>query len=68
MGVKECELLEACGFFRRYRNELVPVCRRAIELYCRGSMQSGCARKAYRTRTWLMPQDSMMPSGTMLLE
>ena len=64
--MSECELLEACGFFQKYRNTLNLACRGFIKTYCQGPRMDECARKEYRIKHGTPPDDEMLPSGQML--
>jgi len=63
----ECELLNKCGFFKKYMSSQEAACRGFISLYCRGSKMSGCKRKEYRqTHNGAPPPDDMLPNGKIL--
>ena len=64
----QCELLEKCGFFLKYRNTLNLACRGFIKTYCEGEKMDECKRKAYRLQHGQAPADDMMPSGQMMPE
>jgi hypothetical protein len=59
----ECELLETCGFFKKYNDSLDLACRGFIKSYCKGDKMDDCARKIYRNTHGEPPHDDMMPSG-----
>ncbi len=59
----ECELLETCGFFKKYEDSLDLACRGFIKSYCKGEKMDECARKIYRREHGQPPHDDMMPSG-----
>ncbi|GAB6094802.1 hypothetical protein JCM14469_10540 [Desulfatiferula olefinivorans] len=61
----ECELLDSCGFFRKYMNSHEAACKGLIAMYCRGPKQAGCKRKEYRTKHGKPPVDEMLPNGAM---
>lgn len=62
----DCELLETCGFFRKYQDSLDLACRGFIKSYCKGPKMDECARKKYRQEHGGPPEDDMMPSGQMM--
>lgn len=59
----ECELLDKCGFFRKYQDSLNLACRGFIRTYCKGELMNSCERKKYRQQHGVAPEDDMMPSG-----
>lgn len=59
----ECELLDKCGFFKKYESSLDLACRGFIKSYCKGGKMDECVRKKYRTDHGTPPHDDMMPSG-----
>ena len=61
--MKECELLQSCGFFKRYSTMEDPIRRRVIRQFCKGPMMEQCARKRYHRDHGEPPPDEMMPSG-----
>jgi len=63
-----CELLEKCGFFKKYEQSKAAACKGFISLYCRGPKMMECQRKAYRQKHGAPPPDNMMPSGQMTVE
>lgn len=64
----QCELLDKCGFFRKYRDTLNLACRGFIKTYCEGDKMDECARKKHRMKHGVAPDDDMMPSGQMMPE
>jgi len=58
-----CELLETCGFFKKYEDSLDLACRGFIKAYCNGDKMDLCSRKLYRAEHGKPPHDDMMPSG-----
>ncbi len=62
----KCELLEQCGFFRKYRDTLNLACRGFIKTFCEGERMDACKRKEYRLKHGTPPPDDMMPSGQMV--
>lgn len=61
-----CELLEKCGFFKKYQETKDLACKGFIREYCNGSRMSECKRKKYREEHGEAPSDDMMPSGHMM--
>jgi hypothetical protein len=60
---EECELLEKCGFFKKFQNINELACRGFINRYCKGSDMNRCKRKEYRQKYGAPPTDDMMPNG-----
>lgn len=63
-----CELLETCGFFKKYKVIDDLVCEELIATYCKGPKMNECKRKQYRTDQGLLPSDDMLPTGEMIAE
>lgn len=61
--MEHCDLLEKCGFFQRYQNDLDLACRGFIKTYCKGPKMDDCKRKAYRAAHGAPPHDDMLPTG-----
>jgi hypothetical protein len=59
----ECELLQQCGFFKKYQAKQEAACQVFIMLYCRGSKMNECERKKFRTSYGAPPPDNMLPNG-----
>jgi hypothetical protein len=59
----KCELLEKCGFFKKYQNTIDLACRGFIKRYCNGNMMNECKRMEYRNQHGVPPSEDMMPSG-----
>ena len=59
----ECELLETCGFFRKYQESKELACKGFIRQYCQGEKMAQCERKKYRAEHGTPPPDDMMPNG-----
>jgi hypothetical protein len=66
MNGNECELLEECGFFKKYRQYDDEACEELIAQYCKGSMKAGCKRKEYRNKNGHPPPADMLPDGEMI--
>ncbi len=64
---EECELLETCGFFKKYQAMKDLACKGFIKLYCRGPKKEICKRKQYRAEHRELPSDDMLPSGDMIV-
>lgn len=62
----ECELLDKCGFFKKYEQSLDLACRGFIKSYCKGELMDECSRKKHRAEHGTPPDDNMMPSGQMM--
>jgi len=62
----DCDLLDKCGFFKKYQDSLDLACRGFIKTYCRGGQMDECARKKHRAEHGAPPEDDMMPSGQMI--
>jgi hypothetical protein len=63
----ECELLDKCGFFKKFMSSQEAACCGFISLYCRGSKMTDCQRKAYRKAHGSPPPDNMLPNGKMMV-
>lgn len=63
---QECELLETCGFFKKYQATKDLVCKGFIQQYCCGPKMNECKRKQYRQEHGSPPSDDMMPTGHMV--
>lgn len=61
-----CELLEKCGFFKKYQESQNMACRSFIRSYCNGPQKNECERKKFREKNGVPPDDDMMPSGQMI--
>lgn len=61
---KSCEMLENCGFFRKYGELNILACNGLIKMYCRGDRQYECVRRQYRMEHGVPPPDDMLPNGT----
>ena len=66
MQEKECELLESCGYFKKYQNTKELACKGFMQKYCKGSAMNECKRKEYRLKNGVPPSDDMLPSGKMV--
>lgn len=62
----ECDLLETCGFFKKYQGTLDMACRGFIKTFCTGERMNECKRKAYRLEHGQPPIDHMLPSGQIM--
>lgn len=62
----ECELLDGCGFFKKYMDTNEMICQGFIQRYCKGSRMESCERKKYRKEHGEPPVDDMMPNGRMM--
>lgn len=56
----ECELLETCGFFRKYQSSLDLACRGFIKSYCKGAKMDDCERKRHRRENGVPPVDVLI--------
>jgi major membrane immunogen (membrane-anchored lipoprotein) len=65
--VEECELLDKCGFFKKYQTTKDLACKGFMRQYCRGPKMNECIRKEYRQKHGTPPSDDMMPSGQMFV-
>lgn len=64
----ECELLETCGFFKKYNDTLNLACRGFVKTYCKGPKMDECLRKEYRLKNGHPPTDAMLPTGQKMPE
>jgi hypothetical protein len=46
--MSDCELLETCGFFKKYKSSLEMACRGFLKTYCHGDQMNECKRKEFR--------------------
>lgn len=60
----ECEMLDRCGFFRKYLSTDSLGCNWFLQQYCRGSRINECRRKQYFDKYGGPPSDDMMPTGS----
>ena len=58
-----CELLEHCGFFKKYKGSKNLMCAGFVKKFCHGEKMDECKRKQYRMQHGKPPEDDMMPSG-----
>ncbi len=63
---QQCELLENCGFFKKYNTTKELACRGFIRKYCMGPLMNECKRKEYLAANGVPPVEDMMPSGQMI--
>jgi hypothetical protein len=62
--MEQCDRLEGCGFFKKYRDRHVVACAQLIEEYCNDSEKSkSCARKKIFEKTGAPPPDDILPNG-----
>jgi len=66
--MSDCELLETCGFFKKYSGSLDLACKGFLKAYCHGPKMDECKRKEYRKAHNQPPHDDMLPSGQMMPE
>lgn len=66
--IYECELLEKCGFFKKYATAKELACKGFILQYCKGPKMDRCKRKEYRLKHGVPPSDDMLPSGQMIVK
>ena len=64
--MKDCDLLEKCGFFKKYQLTKELACKGFIRQFCQGEHQNTCQRKAYRLEHGTPPPEDMMPNGAMV--
>jgi hypothetical protein len=64
--MKECYLLEKCGFFNKYDGSGEVNCQEFIKDYCKGESMQICKRLQYRNQYGVAPSDDMMPTGAMM--
>jgi hypothetical protein len=64
--MKECYLLERCGFFNKYSAHPEVNCQEFIDQYCKGEKMNECKRLQYRNQYGVAPSDDMMPNGLMI--
>lgn len=64
--MQNCNLLDTCGFFRKYKSSQSAACNAFVQDYCHGDKQDKCKRKEYRKKHGEPPADNMLPVGGML--
>ncbi|MBU1086291.1 MAG: hypothetical protein KKD05_02100 [Candidatus Omnitrophica bacterium] len=64
---KECESIEKCGFFKKYKETKALACRGFVRRYCKGPQQNECKRKKYSQEHGTPPSNDMMPNGQMIV-
>jgi len=64
--MKECFLLEKCGFFNKYNCSGEINCQEFIDIYCKGEKKPECKRLQYHNHYGVAPSAEMMPNGIML--
>ncbi|MDH3998425.1 MAG: hypothetical protein OET90_06260 [Desulfuromonadales bacterium] len=64
--MNDCELLDVCGFFKKYNDTINLACRGFVKTYCRGDKMNECERKKYRLEHGAPPADDMLPTGQMM--
>ena len=65
--VINCQLLDKCTFYNRYKSSEDPVYKKLIASYCNGSMMYMCRRRKYYNRHGYPPAKNMTPRGYKLL-
>ena len=58
-----CELLDVCGFFKKYQHVKETACKGFINMYCNGPKMDECMRKKYRMEHGVAPPDDMLTNG-----
>lgn len=61
--MNNCELLDKCGFFAKYKETSDVACKGFIALYCKGPKLDECKRKEHRKQHGQPPADNMLPNG-----
>lgn len=64
---KVCDLLDKCGFFKKYQITKEYACKGFIQMYCRGPKMNECKRKEYRLKNGTPPSDDMLPTGQIII-
>jgi len=64
----DCELLDTCGFFRKYQNTLNMACKGFLKTYCHGPQMDECKRKEFRKANGQPPHDDMLSTGQTMPE
>jgi hypothetical protein len=63
----ECELLEKCGFFNKFKGNSEVVRQGWMRMFCEDKGKSdNCERKKMRKQTGKPPLDNMTPNGTII--
>jgi len=66
--MESCELLNTCGFFKKYQDSLDMACKGFLKSYCHGPLLDDCKRKSFRKANGQPPHDDMLPSGQTMPE
>jgi hypothetical protein len=61
--VPKCDLLDRCGFFKKYGPTEELACKWFIHEYCQGRRMKDCRRKLYLLKRGELPSDDMLPTG-----
>jgi hypothetical protein len=61
----QCNRLDLCGFFKKWRTPKDLTSRGFINKYCKGDGMNACKRKEYLLKHGTPPSDDMMPNGFM---
>lgn len=64
--MEACELLDKCGFFKKYSVGNQLACRGFVNRYCKGELKNQCKRMEYRITHGTPPPDNMLPTGVMM--
>lgn len=59
----ECEFLQNCAFFNKYKEKLGAAYNGFVIIYCKGNKMEECKRRQYRIEHGKPPHDEMLPSG-----
>ncbi len=62
----DCDLLDRCGFFKKYQHSLDLACQGFMNNYCTGAKMEECVRKQFRKEHGHPPDDDMLPTGQMM--
>lgn len=62
----QCELLERCGFFKKWASVNETACKGYKKMYCAAESPKVCRRKEYLTSRGEPPPDDMLPNGKIL--
>ena len=63
--MSDCELLQACVFFKKFGKSHEAACKGLVKQYCQGPKQNQCKRKEYRKTHGTPPPENMLPGGAM---
>ncbi len=65
--MKQCEIIETCGFINKYKERNALACQGFIRMYCQGGKHSLCVRRRFLEQSGKYPCDDLLPNGKYLV-